>query len=183
MFHFQDIRSVAADNYGYVTMVSAAALGIKPIEMTRWVKSGRLERAARGVYRLLDYPPSRLEHFVRAVLSVGKDARIFGESVLGMLNLTPTNPTWIHVGTPHRIRRQIPIGIKLVKVNSSDRIINYDGVNSQPVADAIRSCRMHLLPERIFNATDEAFRQGYLTVKEHASLVKENKDETAAQRL
>ncbi len=30
MFHFQDIRQAAADNYGYVTMATAAALGIKP---------------------------------------------------------------------------------------------------------------------------------------------------------
>ena len=180
MFHFQDIRQAAADNYGYVTMATAAALGIKPVEMTRWVQSGRLEHPARGVYRLVDYPPSHIEPFVRAVISVGKDARIFGESVLGMLNLAPTNPTWIYIGTPHRIRRHMPTGIKLVKTNSSDRIANYDGVDSQPVADAIRSCRAHLLIERIVHATEEAFRQGYITAKEHASLVKENKNETSS---
>lgn len=180
MLHFQDIRIAAADNYGYVTMATAATLGVKPVEMTRWVQSERLERSARGVYRLVDYPPSPLEPFARAVLSVGKDARIFGESVLGMLNLAPTNPTWIYVGSPHRLRRHIPNGIRLVRANNADRIANYDGIDSQPVADAIRSCRAHLPRERIAHATAEALRQGFITPKEHATLVAENKNETTA---
>jgi len=171
---------MAADNYGYVTMAAVSAHGINPVEMTRWTQSGRLERAARGVYRLVDYPPSPLEPFVRAVLAVGNDARIFGESVLGMLNLVPTNPTWIYVGSPNRLRRRMPEGIKLVKTGDSDRITNYDGIDSQPVADAIRSCMAQLSDERIVQATEEAYRQGYITLKERDLLLKENMNETSA---
>lgn len=180
MFHFQNIRTAAADNYGYVTMSTAATLGISAIEMTRWVQSGRLERTARGVYRIADYPPSHLEPFVRAVLSVGKDARIFGESVLGMLNLAPSNPTWIYVGSPNRLRRRIPQGVRLVKTDDNDRIINYNGIDSQPVIDAIRSCRTHLPSERIAQATEEAYRQGYISHKEHDLLIGENANEATS---
>lgn len=180
MFHFQEIRSAATDNYGYVTAETAAKLGITTIEMTRWTQSGRLERHARGLYRVADYPPSPLEPFVRAVLLVGAGARIYGESVLGMLNLAPMNPTWIHVGTFRRLRRRIPDGIKIVKTDKSTRIENYDGINSQPVIDAIRVCRRLLNSDRILHATDEAYRQGYISSEECKILKEEIVNEATA---
>ena len=91
-----------------------------------------------------------------------------------------TNPTWIYVGSPNRLRRRMPHGIRLVKTGAADRIVNYDGIDSQPVADAIRSCRPHLPSERIAHATEEAYRQGYITSKEHDLLIRENTDETTS---
>ena len=170
MFHFQRIRSAAADNYGYVTAKTAARLGVTTVEMTRWTQNGRLERMARGLYRIADYPPSAFEPFMRAVLLVGDGARIYGESVLGMLNLAPMNPTWIHVGTPLRLRRRIPDGIKVVKIDRSARIENYDGIDSQPVADAMQICKRQMSNDRILAAIEEAYRQGYVSSAEYETL-------------
>ena len=127
---------LASDCHGYFTSAIARKVGVRSCELDRWMKIGRLEKHARGVYRIANYPPSAIEPYVRAVLASGTGAVLYGESVLGMLNLIPTNPTWIYVATPVRARRNVGQGIRIVKtqVNSID---NYDGVPMQGVADAI----------------------------------------------
>lgn len=38
---------------------------------------------------------------------MGADAYLYGESVLAMFSLCPTNPTKVFVATPKRVRRKL----------------------------------------------------------------------------
>ena len=179
MTHYDEIQILASDCHGYFTSAAARKAGIQSYELDRWMKMGRLEKPVRGVYRIANYPPSAIEPYMLAVLAVGAEAVVYGESVLGMLNLIPTNPSWIYVATPARVRKRVRKGIKIVKTEIRS-IENNEGVPMQCVADAIRVTRGSVRLDRRIRAADEGFRQGYILEPEYRKLVKEIKDEASA---
>jgi len=142
-------------------------------ELARWVKMGWLESAARGVYRLSTFPASEYDAFAVAVESVGPEAVVCGESVLGMLHLTDTNPTWIHVASSRRKRRALSDGIRLEEISPQAPTACYDGVRSETVAEAIRRCIGKIMPERLLEAIDNGRNDGYLTDSESRRLRRE----------
>lgn len=173
MRKFQEIREIAAGNFGLVTSAQARELGVSSFQLARWVKMDWLEQSARGVYRVSDYPASEYDPFAVAVESVGSEAMICGESVLGMLMLTDTNPTWIHVGTSKRKRRNLSDGIKVETLAPDEEPEYYEGVRCQSVEHAIRSCVGRIMPERLREAVDNGCRNGYLTKDEARKLKRE----------
>ena len=63
-----------------------------------------------------------------AVMSVGPDALLFGESIIAMLGLAPINPTRVFVATPRRTRRKLPDSIKVEWVRSIRPTATYNGI-------------------------------------------------------
>lgn len=173
MKKFEELRNLALGNFGLVTSAQARKMGVRSFELSRWVKMSWLESAARGVYRLSAYPPSEYDPFAVAVESVGPEAVICGESVLGMLHLTDTNPTWIHVATSRRKRRMLSDGILLESIPAEAPTECYDGVRSEPVVDAIHRCIGRIMPERLLEAVDNGRNNGYLTETESRCLRRE----------
>ena len=162
MKKFQEIREIAAGNFGLVTSAQARELGVSSFQLARWVKMSWLEKSARGVYRVSDYPATEYDAFAVAVESVGAEAMVCGESVLGMLMLTDTNPTWIHVGTSKRKRRTLSDGIKVEELKPDEEPEYYEGIRCQSVARAICSCIGRIMPERLREAVENGYRKGYL---------------------
>jgi len=171
---------LASDNRGYFTAAAARAAGVLSVELDRWVKMGRIENSARGVYRLVNYPPSEIEPYVLATLSVGEKAYVYGESVLAMLNLVPTDPSRMFVASPVRVRRKMNATMTIVAGRPGTRIEHYEGVPAQNLADAIRSSRGYVRHDRRVRAAAEGLRQGYLMQQEWDELNRELKDETTA---
>lgn len=180
MSHYGEMELLASDNFGYFTATAARAAGVSSSELDRWMKMGRLESSSRGVYRISNYPPTPLEPYVAGVLSVGPRAYVYGESVLAMLNLVPTDPTRLFVATPVRIRRKLNSSLMVVGVKPDARVENYEGVPSQHLADAIRASRGYVRHDRRVRAAAEGLRQGFLTRAEWKSLDRELKNEAAA---
>lgn len=179
MEHFSNIISLASDRHGYFTAMEARSTGIKSCELVRWVKSGRLEYPARGVYRMADFPPSQFDSYILAVLSVGKDAALYGESVLGILNLVPTNPATIYVAAPLQIRKKLGNGVKVVRI-ALNSVWDYEGISLQDVADAIRSSRGIVRDDRRIAASREARRQGYISRLDCTRLERAIRNEASA---
>lgn len=179
MSHFDEIQFLGSDCHGYFTSASARCAGVKSCELDRWTKNGRIENPARGVYRIANYPPSAVEPYVLAVLAVGRDAALYGESVLGVLNLVSTNPSWIYVVTPRRIRRKLGEGVKVIRERLGEIEVR-DGIPMQRVVDAIRSAKGNVLKDRRLLAAKEGLRQGYMDATEYEKLSKELKNETSA---
>ena len=107
MNKFERICDVGEGNFGLVSFAEAKGIGVSIRELSRWTKKGRLEKIARGVYRISRFPFSEFDPYATAVATVGPDAFIFGESVLAMLHLVPTNPTSISVASPKRVRKAV----------------------------------------------------------------------------
>ena len=162
MKSFDAIYEAASGNFGLVTARQSREMGVFSRELSRWVKSGRLEHVGRGVYRVSNFPASQFDAFASAVEAVGEDAYLYGESVIGMLGLTATNPTWIHVAVAHRVRRKLSDGIKVHNAPSGYKPTYYDGVRSQSVADAILSCRGTVMDVRLCDALANGIAQGYV---------------------
>lgn len=162
MSKFEKVKNEALGRFGLFSTRMAKELGATSCDLVRWVRIGRLESPARGVYRLSDYPPSRCDPYAIAVEAVGPDARLVGESVLGLLELTNTNPSWMYVGVPGRVRRELASDIVLRPVDPDAEVRHYEGIRCESVASAIRRCASELLPVRIEEAVANGKRLGLL---------------------
>lgn len=170
MSKYEDIYEAAADNYGLVTRDEAAAIGVSDKELSRLASDGRLTRIGHGIYRVKHHIPGSLDPYAESVAIVGPDAYLYGESVLAMFSLCPTNPTKMFVATPKRVRRKLPEGMRVVQRKNTTDITQYEGIPSQEVGAAIRSCIGKIMPERLHTAVQEAFRQGLLKENEAEKL-------------
>lgn len=173
MTKFDDIYELAADNYGLITSAQARAIGVTNNELVQYAKRGKVERVGQGLYRLVQYIPTPYDSYAEAVALVGPGAYLFGESVIAMHELAPTNPSYVHVATPNRVRRKLPPYIKIFHIAEDRKATLYEGIPSQTVADAIRSCRGKMMDERLRDATYTARAKGYLTRTEEQELLEE----------
>jgi len=174
MTFYDDIYETASDNYGLLTAAEARKMGISRKEISRLTKDGRLRRLGYGVYKIKHYTPTPLDAYAEAVALVGPDAYLFGESVLAMHGLAPTNPARILVATPARIRRTLlPLHIACTRQKPESELAYYEGIPAQSIPHAILSARKTIMTDRLRNAVAEARRQGLVTEEEEASLQKE----------
>lgn len=173
MKHFDEFYNLAEGNFGLVTYAQAKSAGIVMPELNRWLAKGWLERPARGVYRVSRFPSSECDPYAIATESVGRDAYLYGESVLALLHLVPTNPTWIYVATPRRVRRKVGEGIVVVRGGGGEKTTNYLGVRSQFLAAALLACGTTVRGDRRIRAAEEGLRQGYLGKEDVARIAKE----------
>lgn len=173
MTKFNDIYEIAADNYGLITSAQARGIGVANNELVQYAKRGKIERIGQGLYRLVRYTPTPYDSYAEAVALVGPEAYLYGESVIAMHELAPTNPTYIYVATPKRVRRKLPTYIKVVQRSGEDGKTVYEGIPSQAVAAAIRSCYGRMMDDRLRNATLAARAKGYLTRIEEQTLLEE----------
>lgn len=173
MTRFDDIYEIAADNYGLVTAAEAADAGAATSEVARYVRAGWLEKVGRGVYRLARYVPTPYDGYAEAVALVGPGSYLYGESVLAMHGLCPTNPKRTLVATPKRVRKELPSGIEVVQRPEGEAVTAYEGIPSQSVRDAIRSCEGKLMTERLRQAAGSAQRNGLITRRQHEELAEE----------
>jgi len=180
MSHYGEVERLASDSFGYFTTASAREVGILSCELDRWMKMGRLESPSRGVYRLANYPPTPHEPYVVGVMAVGPQAYVYGESVLAMLDLVPTNPTRLFIATPNRFRRKVASSLVVEDGRKGDRVVRYDGVPAQHLVDAIRASRGYVRHDRRVRALAEGVRQGYIMKSEGRALSRELKHEATA---
>lgn len=159
----------AVDDHGLITSAEARGLGISDAELVQQARRGKLLRVGRGVYRVPAWPYQESSPYAEAVKCVGEGAYLYGESVIALLGLAPTDPSRIWVASPRRVRRSLGDGVRVVDRRPGATTL-YDGVASQPVADALRSAAGSMGRERCLAAAREAERLGYLTGAERGSL-------------
>ena len=136
------------------------------------VQSGRLTRLGHGVYQVQHHVPGQNDVYAFANAVVGEDAYLRGASVLYMLHLTPANPTAFYVGTPKRVRRQLPRGFRVRSNTRCDTVEyeGYEGIKCQKLSDAFEYAREDGSVEldRIADAAVAANEKGLLTDEECA---------------
>lgn len=173
MTYYDDIYEIAADNYGMVTTAQANETGATNKDLLRYVDDGRLVRLGRGVYRVKYWVPTELDPYAVAVALAGDGAYLFGESVIAMHGLAPTNPARIDVATTRRVRKALPATIRLVRGSRDDDVTCHEGIPAQSVPAAIRSCKGSVMPERLADAARSAREQGLIGEDEERQLLEE----------
>ncbi len=104
------------------------------------------------MYRLVHYLPTEYDRYAEALAVVGKDAMIWGGSVLAMHNLAMVNPEKIEVATTRRVRRELPPWISLTRVRDETPYNFLNGILCQPLADAFRHCKGKVMTYRLAEA-------------------------------
>lgn len=171
--HFDTAYSISTENHGILTAFEARKNGIASKDLARWVKIGRFIKLGNGVYKSTQYPSSEDDPYAIAVAQCGRGAYLCGESVLGFLRLMPTSVDRINVRIPRRLRRRLPDGY-VVSVGKLDyKPININGVMCQKPVDAIRACFGIVMSERLVQASESAYTNGYIDKSELERLKKE----------
>ncbi|MGP6175324.1 type IV toxin-antitoxin system AbiEi family antitoxin domain-containing protein [Corynebacterium sp. A21] len=166
-------REIASENDGYITTALAKKAGVPTIELRKITARGGLENVAYGLYRDPLYPASEHDQLKRSLLQVGDGAYLRGETVLALLGLADVNPTRIHVATPRRVRSKLPQVIEMEDQLPGKSTVLYEGLESQPVEEALREVAPSLMHERLITAINNARDEGLLTRSKHANLLKE----------
>ena len=164
---YDEIWGVAEDNFGVITSAKAEKLGVSRQNMVAMERSGILTRLCHGVYQVKHHVPRENDLYGVGVAMVGENAYLRGASVVGMLNLAPTNPSVIYVGSDTRVRRRLPTGIR-VKDRTACRTIEYEGyegVPCQPLVDALFAAKEEgaIEGDRIAEAALRANEKGLIT--------------------
>ena len=167
------VREIALDHYGYVTTKEATEAGVPAVELPKLAARGGLENVAYGIYRVPDAPPSAFDQFAEALLRAGEGSYLHGDSVLALFGLADVNPRRIRVAVRRRTRPKLPSFIELTLVKDEVVTTQYEGLESQRVADAILECRGRIEPSRLKAAAAEARREGLMTTKEWQRVRKE----------
>lgn len=163
MTYFDDIYEHAVDNYYLISTRDAKRIGVPSVELAKLAQRGKLEHVSHGLYRLARYVPHQNDPYAISVARVGDDAYLYGESVIALLGLAPTNPARLYVATPRRYRGESPDGLVVVVRDDEGDTTAYEGVPSQEIGAAIIACLGKMMPERLREAADRAREEGYLT--------------------
>ena len=119
------LRSLAASKYEGRETPSEGPLLMKTSRFLAGLPSFSASEAHRGVPLARASEPS--DTYAWAVMSVGPDAPLYGESVIAMLGLALINPTRMFVATPRRTRRKLPDNVKAEWVRSIRPTAAYNG--------------------------------------------------------
>jgi predicted transcriptional regulator of viral defense system len=111
----EELLPLAEQNDGLVTAAQARALGIADSVLARLTQRAKLERVARGVYRIPYFPADRLSQYREAVLwaraSHGPEqVALSHETALSVYGISDVNPARVHLTVPKnaRLRRRKP---------------------------------------------------------------------------
>ena len=167
MTYYDDIYERAIDNYYLISTRDAKQIGVPSVELAKLAQRGKLEHVSHGLYRLARYVPHENDPYAISAARVGEDAYVYGESVIAMLDLAPTNPARMYVATPRRYRGEKPEGLVVVVREGEGDVTAYEGVPSQEVGAAILACLGRMMPERLRAATERAYEEGYITKRKH----------------
>jgi predicted transcriptional regulator of viral defense system len=172
---FTEIQQLAEQHDGLVTSAEARAAGISDSTLVRMMKRGRLERIARGVYRLPFMGIDRFGQHREAILWITgnrgpKLAAISHQSALALYGISDANPDRIHVSVPGstRLRRAKPEWIVIHQTELSRSDLNvHEGLPVTSVARTIEDLvGAHTRNDLLRQAVGEARREGFISQQE-----------------
>ena len=177
-----ELLPLAEQNDGLVTASQARAIGILDSVLARLTQRGKLERVARGVYRIPYYPADRLSQYREAVLWVRsshgpKDIALSHETALAVYGISDVNPSQVHITVPKgaRLRRRRP---KWIVIHHGDLagtdVTTHEGLPVTTVAKSV----LHVVNETgrlglARQAIKDARREGYISAAEAKRLTRQ----------
>jgi predicted transcriptional regulator of viral defense system len=177
-----ELLPLAEQNDSLVTASQARAIGILGSVLARLAQRGKLERVARGVYRIPYFPSDRLSQYREAVMwaraSRGpKEVALSHETALAAFRISDVNPSRVHITVPKdtRLRRRKPkwIAIHREQLGPAD-ITQHEGLPVTTVAKSVlqiakETGRLGLARQ----AVKDARKEGYIGVAEATRLMRQ----------
>lgn len=161
----------AAGQEGYFTTKQAAGAGYSSQLLRQYLRYGKIQRAMRGVYRIVHFPAGEHEDLVQVWLWSEQAAVFSHETALALHDLSDALPARIHMMLPAlwRSRRlRTPAGVVLYygEVDDAER----SWVGAVPVTSAIRTivdCAVDgVAPDLLRQAVDQSLARGLVSRSE-----------------
>ena len=156
----------ADERHGYITTRDARDLGIDPTQLRLLASRGRLERVARGVYRVPVLSRSEHDDLAEAVAWTLGRGVVSHESALVLHGISDVNPSRVHLTVP---RDNYPRGAggelcRLHRRNLPEAdATEVDGIPVTTAERAIRDCLLGGTdPYQVRQAIDRAESEGLL---------------------
>jgi predicted transcriptional regulator of viral defense system len=166
----EELWEVALDQYGYVTTLDAARLGVPEVELRKLAGRRKLAKVFQGVYRFPEFPVSQNDQFMEAVLWTRDPLAVLShETALDVRELSDVNPNVIHVTIPKRknpIRRNKMPEVFVVHYEDlrPDQRGWWDQIPCVTVETAIDQTTVSLpRPDLVGQAIGQAEAQGLIT--------------------
>jgi predicted transcriptional regulator of viral defense system len=165
-----ELVALAEENDGLLTSKQAREAGILDSVLVRLAQRGRLERTARGVYRISRYPQARHAQYREAVLWAGasqgpKNVALSHETAFAIYGISDANPSVVHITVPKlaRLRREQPRWIAIHREDlAPEDVVIHEGLPITSIAktasDILTSTgRTDLVRQAIADARKEGY--------------------------
>jgi predicted transcriptional regulator of viral defense system len=167
----------AAAQEGHFTTQQAADAGYSPQLLAHHVRSGRVLRVRRGIYRLVHFPAGEREDLVVAWLWSGRVGVVSHQTALALHQLSDVLPAHIHLTVPKAWRERrfrVPAGVVLhhADVPAGDRTW-FDAVPATNARRTLNDCaEASLSPELLGQAARQALRRGLVAMDELGAVLR-----------
>lgn len=155
---------LAFEQHGYITFTDARDIGFDPALLRQWLERGLVERAAHGIYRFPQIPPTEFDRYMLATLWPARRGVLSHETALQLHELCDVNPDRIHITLPtgYHPRRK---GGEFYVVHHEDLddedVTWIEGIRVVTPACAIRQAiETGVPPHLVQQAIDSARRRG-----------------------
>ena len=170
-----ELIELAEEQGGLLTAASARNAGVADSVLVRLAQRGRLERVARGVYRIPHVGDDRLAQYRELVLwakaNRGPDlVALSHETALVIYGISDANPATVHLSVPReaRLRRGHPKGLRLHRSDlRPDDISIHEGLPVTTIPRTVDDLlEANSRTDLIRQAIGDARREGYLARNE-----------------
>jgi predicted transcriptional regulator of viral defense system len=167
---YDELVALAEEHDGLFTSEQAHQAGFTDSVLVRLTQRGRLERTARGVYRIPYIPLNRFSQYREAVLWAKAhrgpmNVALSHETALVAYGISDANPAAIHLTVPSatRLRRQAPKALTVHRADlAPDEISIVEGLPLTTIARTVTDLleaggRVDLVKQAIVDARREGF--------------------------
>jgi len=178
---FDELIALAEEHDGLLTAKQAREAGIADSVLARLTQRGRLERAARGVYRIPHFPSSRFSQYREAVLWAKADdgpqnAALSHATALAAYGISDASPASVHITVPRnaRLRRVRPKWVEVHHANlQADEVTLHEGLPLTTVGRTVQDVLTSTGQVGVVRqAISDARREGYINSTEAQRLTR-----------
>lgn len=166
--NWDQLYNIAAAQEGHFTTAQAAEVGYSPQLLAKYLKSGRIVRIRRAVYRLTHFPAGEHEDLVVIWLWAEQAAVFSHETALALHGLSDVMPAKVHLTLPtlwKNRRLRVPQGITLHFADNEKTDRTWFGaIPVTTVARTLLDCaNAKVAPDFVRDAFEEAAYRGLVT--------------------
>lgn len=158
---WNQLYELAASQAGYFQLSQAQEAGYSPPLLEYYVREGRVERVARGIFRLIHFPPSDHEDLVIAWLWSDRLGVFSHETALVLHELSDALPAKQHLTAPsswERRRLRVPPNVVLHFADLAEKDVAWKG--PLPITTALRTVADCAAANSPPDIVDQAAKQG-----------------------
>lgn len=170
------LYETAAGQSGLFTTRQAAEAGYSPQLLAHHLRSGKVLRVHRGIYRLVHFPAGEHEELVMAWLWSDQQGVVSHQTALALHGLSDALPAHLHLTLPSQWRHRrfrVPAGVVLHHQDVPKRERTWFGaVPTTTPARTLNDCASAgLSPEFLREAARQALRRGLVRKAEVPAVI------------